>query len=78
MGNVLEFRNLFLEDDTHSGRPKTSVTYTKADIALGKVEQGARLSVKEMASCTDISNCFKLINRFTCLSHGKGPISCVN
>ena len=46
-----------LEDDTHSGRPKTSVT--KANIAAVKivVEQGARLSVKDIAtcSCTGIS-----------------------
>ena len=45
----------FVEDDTHPGRPKTSVT--KANIAAVKivVEQDARLSVKDIASCTGIS-----------------------
>ena len=44
-----------VEDDTHPGRPKTSVT--KANIAAVKivVEQDARLSVKAIASCTGIS-----------------------
>ena len=44
-----------VEDDTLSGRPKTSVT--KANIAAVKivVEQDARLSVKDIASCTGIS-----------------------
>ena len=44
-----------VEDDTRSGRPKTSVT--KANIAALKivVEQDARLSVKDIASCTGIS-----------------------
>ena len=44
-----------VEDDTRPGRPKTSVT--KANIAAVKivVEQDARLSVKDIASCTDIS-----------------------
>ena len=44
-----------VEDDTHPGRPKTSVT--KANIAAVKivVEQYARLSVKDIASCTGIS-----------------------
>ena len=43
------------EDDTRPGRPKTSVT--KANIAAVKivVEQDARLSVKDIASCTSIS-----------------------
>ena len=43
------------EDDTHPGRPKTSVT--KANIAAVKivVEQDARLSVKDIASGTGIS-----------------------
>ena len=43
------------EDDIHSGRPKTSVT--KANIAAVKIvaEQDARLSVKDIASCTGIS-----------------------
>ena len=44
-----------VEDDTHPGRPKTSVT--KANIAAVKivVEQNARLCVKDIASCTGIS-----------------------
>ena len=44
-----------VEDDTPPGRPKTSVT--KANIAAVKivVEQDARLSVKDIASCTGIS-----------------------
>ena len=44
-----------VEDDTHPGRPKTSVT--KANIAAVKivVEQDARLSVRDIASCTGLS-----------------------
>ena len=44
-----------VEDDTRPGRPKTSVT--KATIAAVKivVEQNARLSVRDIASCTGIS-----------------------
>ena len=44
-----------VEDDIRPGRPKTSVT--KASIAAVKVvvEQDARLSVKDIASCTGIS-----------------------
>ena len=44
-----------VEDDTCPGRPKTSVT--KANFAAVKivVEQDARLSVKDIASCTGIS-----------------------
>ena len=44
-----------VEDYTRPGRPKTSVT--KTDIAAVKivVEQDARLSVKDIASCTGIS-----------------------
>ena len=44
-----------VEDDTRPGRPKTSVT--EANIAAVKivVEQDARLSVKDIASCTGIS-----------------------
>ena len=44
-----------VEDDICPGRPKTSVT--KANIAAVKimVEQDARLSVKDIASCTGIS-----------------------
>ena len=47
--------NFSVEDDTRPGRPKTSVT--KANIAAVKivVEQDARLSVKDIASCTGIS-----------------------
>ena len=46
---------LSVEDDTRPGRPKTSVT--KANIAAVKivVEQDARLSVKDIASCIGIS-----------------------
>ena len=48
-------RKFSVEDDTRPGRPKTSVT--KADIAAVKivVEQDARLSLKDIASCTVIS-----------------------
>ena len=44
-----------VEDDTRPGRPKTSVT--KDNIAAVKivVKQDARLSVKDIASCTGIS-----------------------
>ena len=44
-----------IEDDTHPGRPKTAVT--KANIAAVKivVKQDARLSVKNIARCTGIS-----------------------
>ena len=44
-----------VEDDTRPRRPKTSVT--KANIVAVKfvVEQIARLSVKDIASCTGIS-----------------------
>ena len=44
-----------VEDDTRPGRPKTSVT--KANIVAVKivVEQDVRLSVKDIASCTGIS-----------------------
>ena len=44
-----------VENDTHPGRPKNSVT--KANIAAVKivVEQDARLSVRDIASCTYIS-----------------------
>ena len=44
-----------VEDDTRPGKPKTSVT--KANIAAVKivVKQDARLSVKDIASCTGIS-----------------------
>ena len=45
-----------VEDDTSPGRPKTS--FTKANIAavMIVVEQDARLSVKDIASCTGISD----------------------
>ena len=48
-------RKFSVEDDTRPGRPKISVT--KANIAAVKivVEQDARLSVKDIASCTGIS-----------------------
>ena len=44
-----------VDDDTRPGRPKTSVT--KVNIAAVKVvvEQDARLSVKDKASCTGVS-----------------------
>ena len=44
-----------VEDDTRLGRPKTSVT--KANISAVKivVEQDVRLSVKDIASCSGIS-----------------------
>ena len=44
-----------VEDDTRPGRPKTSVT--KANIAAVKIvgEQDVRLSVRDIASCTGIS-----------------------
>ena len=44
-----------IENDTRPGRPKTYIT--KANIAAVKivVEQDARLSVKDIASCTGIS-----------------------
>ena len=46
---------LSVEDDTRPVRSKTS--FTKANIAAVKivVEQDARLSVKDIASCTGIS-----------------------
>ena len=48
-------REFSVEDDTRPGRPKTSVT--KANIAAVKivVRQDARLSVKDIANCTGIS-----------------------
>ena len=47
--------NFSVEDGTHPGRPNTSVT--KANISAVKivVEQDAGLSVKDIASCTGIS-----------------------
>ena len=56
-----------VEDDTRPGRPKTSVT--KANIAAVKivVEQDARLSVKDIASCTGISEGSVQTNLKKCL-----------
>ena len=55
--NVHSFKagKFTFEDSTHPGRPITCVT--KANIAAVKivVEQDARLSVKDIASCTGIS-----------------------
>ena len=52
---AFKVRKFSVEDDTRPGRPKTSVT--KANIAAVKivVEQDARLFVKDIASCTGIS-----------------------
>ena len=52
---VCKAGKFFVEEDTRPGRPKTSVT--KANIAAVKivVEQDARLPVKDIASCTGIS-----------------------
>ena len=52
---LLKAGKFSIEDDTRPGRPKTSVT--KANIAAVKivVKQDARLSVKDKASCTGIS-----------------------
>ena len=52
---LFKLGNFLLEDDTRPGRPKTSVT--KANIAAVKivVEQDGRLYVKDIASCTGIS-----------------------
>ena len=52
---LLKLGSFSVEDHTRPGRPKTSVT--KANIAAVKivVEQDARLSVKDIASCTGIS-----------------------
>ena len=44
-----------VEDDTHPGRPKTSVTKTNIAAVKIVVKQDARLSVKDLASCTGIS-----------------------
>ena len=52
---LLKVGNFLLKMDTRPGRPKTSVT--KANIAAIKivVEQDTRLSVKDIVSCTGIS-----------------------
>ena len=56
LGGVKAFKagKFAIEDDTHPGRPKTSVT--KANIPAVKivVEQDAQLSVKDIARCTGI------------------------
>ena len=44
-----------VEDDAHPGRPKTSVTKTSIAAVKIVVEQDARLSVRDIASCTGIS-----------------------
>ena len=44
-----------VEDDTRPGRPKTSVTMTNIPAVKVLGEQDARLSVKDIASCTGIS-----------------------
>ena len=44
-----------VEDDNHPGRAKTSVTKTNIAAVKIMVEQDARLSVKDIASCTGIS-----------------------
>ena len=44
-----------VEDDTHPGRPKTSVTNANIAAVQIVVVQDARLSVKDIASCTGIS-----------------------
>ena len=51
-----------VEDDTRPGRPKTSVT--KANIAAVKVvvEQDARLSVKDIASCLFVLRFYGPVN----------------
>ena len=55
MRAVFKTGKFSVEDDTRPGRPKISVT--KANIAAVKivVKQDARLSVKDIASCTGIS-----------------------
>ena len=55
MRRVFKAGKFSVEDDTRPGRPETSVT--KANIAAVKivVEQDARLSVRDIASCTGIS-----------------------
>ena len=44
-----------VEDDTHPGKPKTSVTKANIAAVMIVVKQDARLSVKDIASCTGIS-----------------------
>ena len=44
-----------VEDDTRPGRPKTSATKANTTAVKVVVDQDARLSVKDIASCTGIS-----------------------
>ena len=44
-----------VEDDTHPGRPNTSVAKANITAVKNVVEQDVRLSVKDIASCTGIS-----------------------
>ena len=44
-----------VEDDTRPGRPKTSVTKANHSAVKIVVEQDVRLSVRDIASCTGIS-----------------------
>ena len=44
-----------VEDDTHPGRPKTSVTKTNIAAVKIVVEKDALLSVRDIASCTGVS-----------------------
>ena len=43
-----------VEDDTRPGRPKTTVTNANIPAVKIVIEQDTRLSVKDIASCTDI------------------------
>ena len=47
--------NFSAEDDTRPGRPKTSVTKANIAAVIIVVKQDARLSVKDIASCTGMS-----------------------
>ena len=53
MGKAFKTGKFSVEDDTRPGRPKTFVT--KANIAAVKIVVEPRLSVKDIASCTGIS-----------------------
>ena len=44
-----------VEDDTHPGRSKTSVTKANIAAVYIVVEQDVQVSVKDIASCTGIS-----------------------
>ena len=52
---LLKLGNFSVEDDTRPGRPKTSVTKAYIPAVKIVVEQDVRLSVKDTASCTCIS-----------------------